>query len=174
VRDSARRRLGKRGRGAQGRNRTTDTVIFSHVLYQLSYLGAVPDGRGLIAKKHDPVQRRSRSLRLGVVLRGLVGVVGRPYSVVLLQPSPEVDDRAPPRAERPVLRDRRLAANGAASRRSGVFRHNPVGSLRGRRCRRFPGPKRGRRRPRSGGRDGTRARAAPSGRAPPRPRRSRD
>ena len=29
-------------RGAQGRNRTTDTVIFSHVLYQLSYLGAEP------------------------------------------------------------------------------------------------------------------------------------
>ena len=25
--------------GAQGRNRTTDTVIFSHVLYRLSYLG---------------------------------------------------------------------------------------------------------------------------------------
>jgi hypothetical protein len=30
--------------GAQGRNRTTDTVIFSHVLYQLSYLGAAPGG----------------------------------------------------------------------------------------------------------------------------------
>ena len=30
--------------GAQGRNRTTDTVIFSHVLYQLSYLGiALPE-----------------------------------------------------------------------------------------------------------------------------------
>ena len=28
------------GGGAQGRDRTTDTVIFSHVLYQLSYLGA--------------------------------------------------------------------------------------------------------------------------------------
>jgi hypothetical protein len=28
------------GNGAQGRDRTTDTVIFSHVLYQLSYLGA--------------------------------------------------------------------------------------------------------------------------------------
>ena len=28
-----------RGDGAQGRDRTTDTVIFSHVLYQLSYLG---------------------------------------------------------------------------------------------------------------------------------------
>ena len=26
--------------GAQGRDRTTDTAIFSHVLYQLSYLGA--------------------------------------------------------------------------------------------------------------------------------------
>lgn len=25
--------------GAQGRDRTADTVIFSHVLYQLSYLG---------------------------------------------------------------------------------------------------------------------------------------
>jgi hypothetical protein len=33
--------------GAQGRNRTTDTVIFSHVLYQLSYLGATSSGRGL-------------------------------------------------------------------------------------------------------------------------------
>ena len=34
------------GGGAQGRNRTTDTVIFSHVLYQLSYLGisAVAEG----------------------------------------------------------------------------------------------------------------------------------
>jgi IclR family transcriptional regulator, mhp operon transcriptional activator len=30
--------------GAQGRNRTTDTMIFSHVLYQLSYLGAGPGG----------------------------------------------------------------------------------------------------------------------------------
>jgi hypothetical protein len=31
--------------GAQGRNRTTDTVIFSHVLYQLSYLGAGRAGK---------------------------------------------------------------------------------------------------------------------------------
>ena len=36
--------------GAQGRNRTTDTVIFSHVLYQLSYLGAGPDGGALLAR----------------------------------------------------------------------------------------------------------------------------
>ena len=27
------------GNGAQGRNRTTDTAIFSRMLYQLSYLG---------------------------------------------------------------------------------------------------------------------------------------
>jgi hypothetical protein len=31
--------------GAQGRNRTSDTVIFSHMLYQLSYLGAQSNGR---------------------------------------------------------------------------------------------------------------------------------
>lgn len=30
--------------GAQGRNRTADTVIFSHVLYQLSYLGTEASG----------------------------------------------------------------------------------------------------------------------------------
>ena len=30
---------GKGGDGAQGRNRTTDTAIFSRMLYQLSYLG---------------------------------------------------------------------------------------------------------------------------------------
>jgi hypothetical protein len=34
-------------RGAQGRDRTADTVIFSHVLYQLSYLGIRIDRPGL-------------------------------------------------------------------------------------------------------------------------------
>ena len=29
----------KQGNGARGRNRTADTMIFSHVLYQLSYPG---------------------------------------------------------------------------------------------------------------------------------------
>ncbi len=29
----------KNGKGAEGQNRTGDTMIFSHVLYQLSYLG---------------------------------------------------------------------------------------------------------------------------------------
>ncbi len=29
----------RQGNGAQGRSRTTDTAIFSRMLYQLSYLG---------------------------------------------------------------------------------------------------------------------------------------
>jgi hypothetical protein len=32
--------------GAQDRNRTSDTVIFSHVLYQLSYLGTEAGASG--------------------------------------------------------------------------------------------------------------------------------
>ena len=32
----------RRGNGAQGRNRTTDTRIFNPLLYQLSYLGIWP------------------------------------------------------------------------------------------------------------------------------------
>src|SRR3546814_4777748 len=48
--------------GAQGRNRTTDTMIFSHVLYQLSYLGtrgAV--GMGRPKRPPAPSAARSRS-----------------------------------------------------------------------------------------------------------------
>src|SRR5262249_23112168 len=37
--------------GAQGRNRTTDTVIFSHVLYQLSYLGGHNDPSRLARRR---------------------------------------------------------------------------------------------------------------------------
>ena len=37
--------------GAQGRDRTTDTVIFSHVLYQLSYLGPRQGGRRLRSER---------------------------------------------------------------------------------------------------------------------------
>jgi hypothetical protein len=36
---SSRRRPGATEGGAESQNRTGDTVIFSHVLYQLSYLG---------------------------------------------------------------------------------------------------------------------------------------
>src|SRR4051812_41774014 len=40
----------RKGLGAQGRDRTTDTVIFSHVLYQLSYLGAEARRAGGVVK----------------------------------------------------------------------------------------------------------------------------
>ena len=43
--------------GAQGRNRTTDTVIFSHVLYQLSYLGIPAE-----AERRAAYREGSRSL----------------------------------------------------------------------------------------------------------------
>jgi hypothetical protein len=41
IGERARRRKNWAGKanGAQGRNRTTDTAIFSRMLYQLSYLG---------------------------------------------------------------------------------------------------------------------------------------
>ena len=35
----------RRRSGAQGRNRTTDTAIFSRMLYQLSYLGDPPTAK---------------------------------------------------------------------------------------------------------------------------------
>ena len=45
---------GQSGDGAQGRNRTTDTAIFSRMLYQLSYLGSphvdAHADRGLIGR----------------------------------------------------------------------------------------------------------------------------
>ena len=38
--------------GAQGRNRTTDTAIFSRMLYQLSYLGVLREGPKERIKAH--------------------------------------------------------------------------------------------------------------------------
>ena len=43
--------------GAQGRNRTTDTGIFSPLLYQLSYLGV---SNGTVAGAKDAVLKRRR------------------------------------------------------------------------------------------------------------------
>ena len=40
----------RRGCGAQGRNRTTDTAIFSRMLYQLSYLGKASNRLWPVAK----------------------------------------------------------------------------------------------------------------------------
>jgi hypothetical protein len=55
------------GDGAQGRNRTTDTAIFSRMLYQLSYLGAGriwrgPNG-GLIGAEAPLVQSADCAVR---------------------------------------------------------------------------------------------------------------
>lgn len=46
--------------GAQGRDRTTDTAIFSRMLYQLSYLGDAPRGveAGFIRGMGGAVQHR--------------------------------------------------------------------------------------------------------------------
>jgi hypothetical protein len=102
--------------GAQGRNRTTDTVIFSHVLYQLSYLGAAHGGRTRTAGYRGSAGRcperpggapdavsTGRS-GLVVLLAGSVGLI-----LVLLragdrvdagEPAVEVDVGTAPRAER--------------------------------------------------------------------------
>ena len=53
------RGLGRGKGGAQGRIRTTDTRIFSPLLYQLSYLGT--RGNALIEKFRRPVQAFERS-----------------------------------------------------------------------------------------------------------------
>jgi hypothetical protein len=59
---------GERKNGAQGRNRTTDTAIFSRMLYQLSYLGVserpkgLSSGRFIVAPDRD-VHPASRSAR---------------------------------------------------------------------------------------------------------------
>jgi hypothetical protein len=48
--------LGARSYGAQGRDRTTDTAIFSRMLYQLSYLGRFP-ARGPGAPVYSQARR---------------------------------------------------------------------------------------------------------------------
>ena len=45
----------EQGDGAQGRDRTTDTAIFSRMLYQLSYLGISVEPR-----KAAPIEAASR------------------------------------------------------------------------------------------------------------------
>src|SRR6266496_5970711 len=52
--------------GAQDRNRTSDTVIFSHVLYQLSYLGT----GSLAAPREGRVSQRDGASSRGGCLQG--------------------------------------------------------------------------------------------------------
>ena len=48
--------------GAQSRNRTSDTWIFSPLLYQLSYRGIL-DTRGIQGKSGDPERARTVDLQ---------------------------------------------------------------------------------------------------------------
>ena len=96
--------------GAQGRDRTADTVIFSHVLYQLSYLGMpIPAGRPFAAERSLAVV--TLPVHPGEVL--LVG--GRTGdSIALAKPFQQVAVPASARAKGGMLRTRRIAAQGAA------------------------------------------------------------
>ena len=58
---AVKRNSGEDLHGAQGRNRTTDTAIFSRMLYQLSYLGAacrLAQPRAAIKSAPHPFPRR--------------------------------------------------------------------------------------------------------------------
>src|SRR5687767_14139954 len=95
--------------GAQGRDRTTDTVIFSHVLYQLSYLG--PPFGGCIARS-PPRGAGSLTFAFSAVHPG--GVYRRAGdAIALTKPFQEVAALAAAAAEWRMLLDLRLAAERA-------------------------------------------------------------
>ena len=124
--------------GAQGRNRTTDTCIFSAVLYQLSYLGprsrpsrpqpACPSA-AVINARFPPVQDRGVA-QSTALCRTLVA----PFVLFLIfrdrdgispgKPAVEVDVGAAARAERA----RRLRGGFAANRTktAGRFSHSKI------------------------------------------------
>ena len=54
--------------GAQGRNRTTDTAIFSRMLYQLSYLGPsdTPEGATVESEKFNRVRQGCKPIQSSV------------------------------------------------------------------------------------------------------------
>ena len=70
------------GNGAQGRDRTTDTAIFSRMLYQLSYLGTARRGareRRFIVRLACPVHHASPSATHGAAsLRPSSQITGKP------------------------------------------------------------------------------------------------
>jgi hypothetical protein len=119
--------------GAQGRNRTTDTVIFSHVLYQLSYLGGK---RGItdrarprvIVKPHATGKRLSMSPKTkqfqqaGAAITQTNGCLSAaaftaPRVECAGQPPPPVPDH------HPHLRQRRPRQSHSAQTTSGKGRH---------------------------------------------------
>src|SRR6476659_2946130 len=123
--------------GAQGRDRTTDTRIFSPLLYQLSYLGLCGAFPGLRAKRGLPRAKalayrksalpcrgagaKSSILRLFVALR--CHTLAR-HDVAASEPAAEVFVGAGPATEGTVVLDGGLAAD-RASRALRAFR--PLG-----------------------------------------------
>src|SRR5256885_7864056 len=100
--------------GAQGRNRTTDTVIFSHVLYQLSYLGP---RFGLRLRR----MARQASASLTFALFGVhpakeILLIGRRTgdSIAVTQPFQQIAVLAAGAAERRILDRLGSAADRAA------------------------------------------------------------
>ena len=106
--------------GAQGRNRTSDTRIFSPLLYQLSYLG-LPAGirrkHRLIEKIARPVHPRKPAGNCLIRLyffrfcRLLNSVTGDP--ITLVEPAGEIDVGTTGRAEWPIASGGCRAANRA-------------------------------------------------------------
>ena len=96
--------------GAQGRDRTADTVIFSHVLYQLSYLG-MPFAAGRPFAAERPLAVVLLPVHPGQVL---LGGWRAGDAIGPVQPLQEVAILAPARAERRVVVVAGLAAIGTA------------------------------------------------------------
>ena len=72
--------------GAQGRNRTTDTAIFSRMLYQLSYLGI--EGDSAPYRMH---RGRSSRVRRGGRGAGILFRVWLRRSIYACQPAAKID-----------------------------------------------------------------------------------
>src|SRR6185437_2107872 len=129
--------------GAQGRDRTTDTAIFSRMLYQLSYLGTAGAGRerrfivrracpvhhaspaatrgaaGMDNDRPDPaphLEKRAKWRSIGV----FVIVLGGGNGVGIRQPAVQVDITAALGTERPRGLGGRLAADRARLGRAGA------------------------------------------------------
>ena len=109
-----------RGYGAQGRSRTTDTAIFSRMLYQLSYLGAGESG--VISPGRRGVQPSSSTLGQIAARRVLVQLRrGAGDGVGAVEPAAEIDVGAARRAERAVAGDLgRTIADGAGFAQLGL------------------------------------------------------
>ena len=103
------------GDGAQGRDRTTDTVIFSHVLYQLSYLGIAVSGG--LTKRSDPLIVALAAVQTGLVDRRAGN------AIAIAEPLEQVAILAAAAAEWRVLRGFRFSAKRAFLGIVRGFRH---------------------------------------------------